>query len=76
MSADDEEHSESESYYPTEDITLPSIDRSDVLFGSFIRVPEGRLGEIQRGELKKYIYYFYILRPREIFLYTDFQSGE
>jgi hypothetical protein len=26
MSADDEEHSESEFYYSTEDITLPSID--------------------------------------------------
>jgi hypothetical protein len=33
MSADDEEHSESEFYYTTEDFTLPSIDRNDVLFG-------------------------------------------
>ena len=31
MSADEEEHSESEFYYPTEDSTLPSIDRNDVL---------------------------------------------
>ena len=45
MSADDEEHSESEFYYPTEDITLPRIDRNDVLFGSFIRVREGRFGK-------------------------------
>jgi hypothetical protein len=29
MSADDEEHSESEFYYSTEDSTLPSIDRND-----------------------------------------------
>ena len=43
MSADDEEHSESKFYYPTEDITLHSIDRNNVLFGSFIRVQEGRL---------------------------------
>jgi hypothetical protein len=32
MSADDKEHSESEFFYSTEDITLPSIDRNDVLF--------------------------------------------
>jgi hypothetical protein len=31
MSSDVEEHSESEFYYPTEDSTLPSIDRNDVL---------------------------------------------
>ena len=38
MSADDEEHSESEFYYSTEDITLPtcSIDRNDVLFSGGI----------------------------------------
>jgi hypothetical protein len=42
MSADDEEHSESEFYYPTEHITLPGIGRNDVLFDSFIRVRVGR----------------------------------
>ena len=31
MSADDEEHSESEFYYSTEDVTFPSIDRNEVL---------------------------------------------
>jgi hypothetical protein len=36
MFADDEEHSESEFYYSTEDITLPSIDRNDVLFSGGI----------------------------------------
>jgi hypothetical protein len=41
MSADDEKHSENEFYYLTKDISLPdSIDRNDVLFGSFIRVRE------------------------------------
>jgi hypothetical protein len=44
MSADDEEHSESEFYYPTEHITLPGIGRNDVLFDSFIRVRVGRGG--------------------------------
>jgi hypothetical protein len=52
MSADDEEHSESKFYYPTEDITLHSIDRNNVLFGSFIRVQEGRLEKF-RGGIKK-----------------------
>jgi hypothetical protein len=31
--ANDEKHSEGEFYYPTENISLPSIDRNDVLFG-------------------------------------------
>ena len=41
MSADDEEHSESEFYYSTEDMTLPSIDRNDVLFSGGIWIYEG-----------------------------------
>ena len=41
MSADDEEHSESEFYYSTEDITLPSIDRNDALFSGGILIYEG-----------------------------------
>ena len=53
MSADDEEHSESELYYLTKDITLPdSIDRNDVLFASFIRVREEWFGK-SRGGIKK-----------------------
>ena len=60
MSADDEEHSESKFYYPTEDITLHSIDRNNVLFGSFIRVQEGRLEKFRRGIKKnKNIIYQY-----------------
>jgi hypothetical protein len=50
MSADDEEHSEKWILlYVTEDIILPSIDRNDVLSGSFIRVREGRLAKFRGG---------------------------
>ena len=53
MSADEEEHSESEFYYPTEDSTLPSIDRNDVLAprraveGQICLTSPEELGEIQ-----------------------------
>ena len=47
MSADDEEHSESEFYYSTEDITLPSIDRNDVLFSGEYEFMRGGLKEIK-----------------------------
>jgi hypothetical protein len=56
MSANDEEHSESEFYYSTEDVTFPSIDRNEVLAPS--RAVEGQicltspeeLGEVRQHE--------------------------
>jgi lipoprotein NlpI len=68
MSADDEEHSESEFYYTTEDFTLASIDIETTFY----------LGEYEfmRGELKKIKILFtgmvgpyreIFLRPRAVF---------
>jgi hypothetical protein len=85
ISADDEEHSESEFYYSTEDITLPiALIEMTFYLGEY---------EFMRGDLKKnklftgmvgpYREIFLSvlktslgLRPREIFLYTDLQSGK
>ena len=68
MSADDEEHSESEFYYRTKDITLP-IALIDVLFDSFIRVREGRLWKSRGGIKKKKTLFTGMVGPyREIFL--------
>ena len=91
ISADDEEHSESEFYYSTEDITLPiALIETTFYLGEY---------EFMRGDLKKIKILFTgmvgsvyreiflsvlktslglgpFLRPREIFLYTDLQSGK
>jgi lipoprotein NlpI len=49
MSADDEEHSESEFYYSTEDITLPiALIETTFYLGKY---------EFMRGDLKKIKYY-------------------
>ena len=75
--ADDKKHREGEFYYPTENITLPSIviDRKDVLFGSFIRV-RAFIAKIQRVELKKKLFTGMVGPYREIFLYTYLYSGK
>jgi hypothetical protein len=53
MSADDEEHSESEFYYPPEDITLPSI-RIETTFYLAASFACGRGGwGNSEGEIKK-----------------------
>jgi hypothetical protein len=86
MSADGEEHRESEFYYSTEDITLPiALIETTFYLGEY---------EFMRGDLKKIKILFtgmvgpyreiflsvlktsLGLRPREIFLYTDLQSGK
>jgi hypothetical protein len=90
ISADNEEHSESEFYYSTEDTTLPiALIETTFYLGEY---------EFMRGDLKKIKILFTgmvgpyreiflsvlktsfglgpFLRPREIFLYTDLQSGK
>jgi hypothetical protein len=68
MSADDEKHSESEFYYSTEDL----------LFLALIETTFYSVGEYEcmRGELKKILFTGMVGPYREIFLYTNLQSGK
>jgi hypothetical protein len=87
MSADDEEHSESEFYYSTEDITLPIALIETTFYLGEYKFMRGDLKKIKilftRGMVGPYREIFLSvlktslgLRPREIFLYTDLQSGK
>ncbi len=79
MNSDDEEHSESEFYYPTEDFTFPVANKNEVLVPESAMESETSLTSPEEFRKKVNILFTGFVgpvRPREIFPYTDLPAGK